>query len=116
FLYHPDNSLVASYVKRAKPAARGHRAHIANGKKAWGVGIGIWGPLRDSAMRKGLHFHKYSEARQLVRDSTGRVIGIKILQIPANSPEAGRFSKFVATADKFLAMLPPALPFAAITI
>jgi len=116
FLYHPDNSLVASYVKRAKPAARGHRAHIANGKKAWGVGIGIWGPLRDSAMRKGLNFHKYSEARQLVRDSTGRVIGIKILQIQANSPEAGRFGRFVATADKFLAMLPPALPFAAITI
>ncbi len=116
FLYHPDNSLVASYVKRAKPAARGHRAHIANGKKAWGVGIGIWGPLRDSAMRKGLNFHKYAEARQLVRDRTGRVIGIKILQIPANSPEAGRFGRFVATADKFLAMLPPALPFAAITI
>jgi 3-oxo-5alpha-steroid 4-dehydrogenase len=51
FLYHPDNSLVASYVARAKPAARGHRAHISNGKKAWGVGIGIWGPLRDSAVK-----------------------------------------------------------------
>ena len=116
FLYHPDNSLVASYVKRAKPAARGHRAHIANGKKAWGVGIGIWGPLRDSAMRKGLNFHKYAEARQLVRDSTGRVIGIKILQIPPVSSDATRFGKFIAIADKFLAMLPPAIPFAAITI
>jgi 3-oxo-5alpha-steroid 4-dehydrogenase len=116
FLYHPDNSLVASYVARAKPAARGHRAHISNGKKAWGVGIGIWGPLRDSAMRKGLNFHRYSEARQLARDATGKVIGVKILSIPANSPEATRFGKFIATADKFLAMLPPAIPFAAITI
>lgn len=116
FLYHPDNSLVASYVARAKPAARGHRAHISNGKKAWGVGVGIWGPLRDSAMAKGLKFHRYSEARQLARDAAGRVIGIKILSIPAGSPEAARFGKFIATADKLLAMLPPTLPFAAITI
>src|ERR1700733_1810115 len=116
FLYHPDNSLVASYVARAKPAARGHRAHISNGKKAWGVGIGIWGPLRDSAMRKGLKFHRYSEARQIARDAAGRVIGVKILQIPAGSPEAAKFGSFIKTADKLLAMLPPTLPFAAITI
>ena len=116
FLYHPDNSLVASYVARAKPAARGHRAHISNGKKAWGVGIGIWGPLRDSAMAKGLKFHRYSEARQLARDSTGRVIGVKILSIPAGSSAAARFGNFIKTADWLLAMLPPTLPFAAITI
>jgi 3-oxo-5alpha-steroid 4-dehydrogenase len=116
FLYHPDNSLVASYVARAKPAARGHRAHISNGKKAWGVGIGIWGPLRDSAMKKGLNFHRYSEARQLARDSSGRVIGVKILSIPAGSPAAAKFGSFIKTADKLLAMLPPTLPFAALTI
>ncbi len=116
FLYHPDNSLVASYVARAKPAARGHRAHISNGKKAWGVGIGIWGPLRDSAMAKGLKFHRYSEARQLARDSTGRVIGVKILSIPAGSSAAAKFGSFIKTADWLLAMLPPTLPFAAITI
>jgi 3-oxo-5alpha-steroid 4-dehydrogenase len=116
FLYHPDNSLVASYVARAKPAARGHRAHISNGKKAWGVGIGIWGPLRDSAMAKGLNFHRYSEARQLARDPTGRVIGVKILSIPAGSAAAAKFGSFIRIADKLLAMLPPTLPFAAITI
>ncbi len=116
FLYHPDNSLVASYVARAKPAARGHRAHISNGKKAWGVGIGIWGPLRDSAMKKGLKFHRYSEARQIARDATGRVIGVKILQIPPGSAAAAKFGSFIKTADKLLAMLPPTLPFAAITI
>jgi 3-oxo-5alpha-steroid 4-dehydrogenase len=82
FLYHPDNSLVSSYVARAKPAARGHRAFTRNGKKAWGLGIGIWGPLRDSAMARGLQFHRYSEARQLARDPSGRVVGVKILSIP----------------------------------
>lgn len=116
FLYHPDNSLVASYAERAKPAARGHRAHTRNGKKAWGLGGGIFNPLRDSALAKGLRFHKYSEARQLVRDRDGRVIGIKILSIPVDSPQAKRFGRYIAIADKLLGMLPPALPFAAITI
>jgi len=116
FLYHPDNSLVASYVAQAKPAARGHRAHTRNGKKAWGLGGGIYNPLRDSALARGLRFHRYSEARQLVRDSAGRVIGIKILSIPADTPEARQFGRYIARADKLLGMLPPALPFAAITI
>ena len=116
FLYHPDNTLVASYRKRAKPAARGHRAFVRNGKKAWGLGAAIYNPLRESALKQGMVFHRYSEARQLAVDSTGRVIGIKILSIPKGSADAEKFGKYIARADKFLAMLPPALPFAAITI
>lgn len=116
FLYHPDNTLVASYRKRAKPAARGHRAFVRNGKKAWGLGAAIYDPLRDSALKQGLVFHRYSEARQLAVDSSGRVIGIKVLSIPKGSADAEKFGKYIARADTFLAMLPPALPFAAITI
>ena len=116
FLYHSDNSLVANYRKQAKPAARGHRCYTTNGKKAWGLGGGIYNPLRDSAIRLGLKFHRYSEARQLVMDSSGRVIGVKILSIPSGSATAVKFARYIKRADKFLAMLPPALPFAAITI
>ena len=116
FLYHPDNTLVASYRKRAKPAARGHRAYVRNGKKAWGLGAAIYDPLRDSALKLGLVFRRYSEARQLAVDSTGRVIGVKILSIPEGSADARKFSRYIARANTFLAMLPPALPFAAITI
>jgi 3-oxo-5alpha-steroid 4-dehydrogenase len=67
-------------------------------------------------MAKGLNFHRYSEARQLARDVAGRVIGVKILSIPAGSAAAAKFGSFIKTADKLLAMLPPTLPFAAITI
>jgi 3-oxo-5alpha-steroid 4-dehydrogenase len=116
FLYHSDSSLVASYVARAKPAARGHRAYTRNGKKAWGLGYAIYDPLRDSALRKGLRFHRYTEARQLVRDGTGRVIGVKVLSIAPGTPQATQFGRYIARADKLLAMLPPALPFASITI
>ena len=33
---------------------------------AWGLGGAIYDPLRASALAKGLRFHKYAEARQLV--------------------------------------------------
>ncbi len=116
FLYHPDNSLVASYRARAKPAARGHRAFGRDGKKAWGLGKFITAPLTASALRLGLRFHRFSEARQLVRDRSGRVIGIKILSIPEGSRDAERFARYIATANRFLAALPPSLPFASLTI
>jgi 3-oxo-5alpha-steroid 4-dehydrogenase len=116
FLYHSDNSLVASYKKVAKPAARGHRCYTKNGKKAWGLGTGIYNPLRDSAIKLGLRFQRYAEGRQLVMDTQGRVVGIKVLSIPAGSADAQKFERYTKRADKFLAMLPPALPFAGITI
>ncbi|WP_287460145.1 FAD-binding protein [Sphingomonas sp.] len=116
FLYHPDNSLVASYRKIARPAARGHRAYTRNGKKAWGLGVGIYDPLRQSALRLGLAFHPLTEARQLVMDRNGRVVGIKVLSIPAGSAAAARFTRCIRRANTLLAALPPSLPFASVTI
>lgn len=116
FLYHPDSSLAAPYARQARPAARGHRVYARNGKKAWGLGAAIYDPLRDSALDLGLVFHRYTEARQLAVDGTGRVIGVKVLSIPEGSEDARKFGRYIARANTFLAMLPPALPFAAITI
>lgn len=116
FLYHPDNSLVARYRAHAKPAARGHRAFGRDGKKAWGLGKFITGPLTASALRLGLCFHRFSEARQLVQDKSGRVIGVKILSIPEGSADAARFAHCITRANVFLAALPPSIPFAAFTI
>ncbi|WP_029921540.1 FAD-binding protein [Nevskia soli] len=112
FLYHPDSSLAAPYARRAKPAARGHRVFVSNGKKAWGLGFGIYEPLRDAALKRGLSFHKYAEVRQLALDASGRVVGVKALQIPAGSPEAQRFGRYIAQAAKWIAALPPSFPLA----
>lgn len=116
FLYHPDNTLVGDYARRAKPAARGHRAFVRNGKKAWGLGFAIYEPLREAALRRGLRFHRHTEARQLAMDTAGRVIGVRVLSIPPDGRAARLFAEYIAKADRYLAMLPPALPFAAITI
>jgi 3-oxo-5alpha-steroid 4-dehydrogenase len=115
FLYHPDSSLAAPYARRAKPAARGHRVFTTNGKKAWGLGFGIYDPLRNAALKKGLRFHKYAEVRQLALDKDGRVVGVKALQLPADSPWAVKFGRYIAQAAKWIAVLPPSFPLAGIT-
>jgi 3-oxo-5alpha-steroid 4-dehydrogenase len=115
FLYHPDSSLAAPYAKHAKPAARGHRGYMWNGKKAWGLGGAIYYPLRDAAVKRGLVFHQYAEARQLAIDGQGRVIGVKALQIPAGTPHAQSFGRYVAAAGKWLAALPPSFPLSSLT-
>lgn len=116
FLYHPDNSLVASYRAQAKPAARGHRAFATNGKKAWGLGAAIVTPLREAALRQGLVFQPLTEARQLVLDRSGRVVGLKVLQLPEGSAAAAQFRRYIRRAATLLAMLPPSLPMASVTI
>ena len=112
FLYHPDSSLSAAYRKRAKPAARGHRAFFRNGKKAWGLGVGVYAPLRDAALRLGLTYHRYGEARQMVLDRDGAVVGVRILQIPAGSAAAASFARHFAAAAKWISALPPSFPMA----
>ncbi|MDR3415038.1 MAG: FAD-binding protein [Nevskia sp.] len=115
FLYHPDSSLAAPYARQARPAARGHRAFARNGKKAWGLGVGIWAPLRDAALARGLRSHQYAEARQLALDADGRVVGVKALQIAPGSAEAERFGRYIAQAAKWIAALPPSFPLAWLT-
>lgn len=115
-LYHSDNSLIASYAAQAKPAARGHRTDVSNGAKAWGLGSGIWQPLFASALKAGMRFEKYTEVRQLVVDSQGRVVGVKALSIPASSEHAKRFARYLRTASALLDLIPPVLPIAALTI
>lgn len=115
FLYHPDSSLAAPYARHAKPAARGHRGYTTNGKKAWGLGGAIYDPLRDAALTRGMRFHRYAEARQLALDAEGRVVGVRVLQIPAGSKAAERFGRNIARAATWIAALPPSFPLASLT-
>lgn len=112
FLYHPDNSLVASYRKVAKPAARGHRAHATNGKKPFGLGKAIYDPLRQAAFARGLTFQPLSEARRLIQDGSGRVIGVETLAIPEGSKEAALFRKYIQRAAGMFNLLPHTFPLA----
>lgn len=82
FLYHPDNSLLSAAKAVATPAPRGHRAVVPLklSRKAVGLGGPIFEPMRDAALALGMKLHRKTEARQLVVDHNGRVLGVKALQ------------------------------------
>ena len=82
-LYYSGNELNASRTVDSTPAPRGH---IAKGIKSWSAfGPAFFRPLGKSALKKGAVKIFQSRARRLVIDKTGRVIGVEIARIPANS-------------------------------
>ncbi|WP_428312400.1 FAD-binding protein [Hydrocarboniphaga sp.] len=116
FLYHPDSSLTAPYMRRSKPAARGHRTHMRNGTKPWGLGVALYAPLRDAALRLGLRFHRHAEVQQLAVDRDGRVVGVRALQVEPGTAQSARYTRVIAAASKWLLALPPTFPLAFLTI
>lgn len=112
FLYHSDNSLIPPYRDRAKPAARGHRGWVPveQGRKAINLGGSIFDPLRSSALRKGLKEVRLAEVTGLVRDPSGRVIGVQAQAFVEGSAEAAAYRKARARALKWMTMYPPILP------
>ncbi len=111
FLYHSDNSLVPHYAANAAPAARGHRGYvpIEQGRKATNLGGSLFEPLRASAEKKGLKVLAYTEARQLITNNDGRVIGVKVLQFE-NKDTQQQYLSLREKAQKLFAMFPPILP------
>ncbi len=116
YLYHSDSSLAPSYAARAKPAARGHRAFLPASTSAVGYGVGLYNPLKDAATKFGVRLFTKSEARQLITDSTGRVIGVKILRIPPGSVDAAAHDALETKGTKLLLAFPPAFPGASLFI
>ena len=109
FLYHPDNSLVPTYMKHAKPAPRGHRGYEEGPFKPIGVGGTIFNPLKKSAISKGLKLFSQTEARSLVINTEGRVIGVKTLMLPSGKMSE-KHQKLMAKAEHFQMLMPQNMP------
>jgi 3-oxo-5alpha-steroid 4-dehydrogenase len=116
YLYHPDNSQLPAYAAKARPAARGHKGYMNLGKAAQGFGVTLYNPLRDTAERLGVRVMRQTDARQLIVDAAGRVIGVKVVQIPPGGADAAAFEKNQKQALRFQMMVPSAAPGAQITI
>lgn len=112
FLYHSDNSLIAPYKDEAKPAARGHRTFVSpeEGIRATSLGGPIYRPLRQSFLDRGGSVREQSEARQLVVDKAGEILGIKTLEFPAGAPEAEQHKNLLAKASAIQAKWLPIIP------
>lgn len=111
FLYHSDNSLLPRSRAVAKPAARGHRGDPGyRNRSAVNMGGAIFWPLRAAALDAGLQLQRKTEARQLIVDPSGRVLGVKVLQIPEGSPAWRLHERCLARAQRLLTIYPFFLP------
>jgi 3-oxo-5alpha-steroid 4-dehydrogenase len=110
FLYHSDNSLLPSHRGEHPPAARGHRGVIKNGNSAVNLGGAIFSPMRKSAKKMGVQVDTQTEARQLIVDKNGRVLGLKALQLIPGSDAEKRHKRNSALAKGIATYFPNMLP------
>ena len=111
FLYHSDNSLVPQYARNADPAARGHRGYvpIEQGRKATNLGGSLFEPLRRSAEAQGLTTLEYTEARQMVIDEKGRVLGLITYRFETPEIQA-QYIRLRQKAHRIMQVFPPIIP------
>lgn len=110
FLYHSDNSLLPASMDVSRPAARGHRGRMARGKSAVNLGGSIHEPLKRAALRAGVRLERKTEARQLVVDGGGAVVGLRALQLPATAGEHGEHSRRLRRGTRLAELYPAVLP------
>ncbi|WP_380879310.1 23S rRNA methyltransferase [Sphingomonas sp. DBB INV C78] len=109
-LYHSDNSLAPDYKAFARPAARGHRALVDRLDAPMGYGKGLYDPLRASADRAGVLAMTSTTVRQLVVDTSGRVVGVRATRVPTGTRKGRRYEVLTRHATALIQRLPPSLP------
>lgn len=74
YLYHSGSENAGISRAQTPPVQRGHRAYGkgTSGKK-------IYAPLADSARRLGVEFRPHTTVTELMRDESGRVIGVRAM-------------------------------------
>ena len=110
FLYHPDNSLLPEYRKQAVPAARGHRGVIRKGRSATDLGGSIYVPLKERCLERGVALETKTQARRLIVDESGAVLGIEAMQLPPGSDARREHAQCLQKADRLISRYPFFLP------
>lgn len=109
YLYHSDSSLSQAYADHIKPAARGHRVDMPAGKGAVGYGRGFYDPLKPAAKTAGVELLSDTIVEALVRDDSGRVVGVQARRIAADRPALAKWRKMEASI-KQLGSIPRTWP------
>lgn len=77
FLYYSGNEKHPAFSAKARPAPRAHRI-----KTSGFGGPAYFGALKDASLKAGVRFSPHSPVRRLVKDASGRVVGVEVLDIP----------------------------------
>jgi 3-oxo-5alpha-steroid 4-dehydrogenase len=110
YLYHSDSSLSGRYAAAARPAARGHRVFMPAAARADGYGAGLYDPLRASARAAGVIDWDHADVRGLLLDAAGAVVGVRLVRMPPQHPQADRHRRLLAASQRWLAFLPGTFP------
>lgn len=110
FLYHSDSALAATHAAIAKPAPRGHKYWHEPSNQSVGFGIHLTEPLQARAAALGVEFWPRTEARRLIVSTGGDVLGVSVIRIPPDSPEAMAYAQAQEKAREILQKLPTSMP------
>lgn len=110
FLYHSDSGLAATYAQVTKPVPRGHKYWHAPSNQAVGFGVHLTAPLQRRAIELGVRFWPRTEARRLVIADSGAVLGVVVIRIPPDLPQAQRYIAAQEKARQLLLKLPSSMP------
>ncbi len=104
-LYYSGNETVEAYRRHARPAPRGH---VANGKKGMKAvaGPAFYGPLKASALRKGVSLRTQTKAVRMVVDPEGGILGLECREVPRGTIWALLHRVFAAGDTKLYRFVP----------
>ncbi len=102
FLYYSGNELVKEYIDVADSAPRGHRVKW-NGFS----GEGLMQALLKSCEDYAVDLSMQSRVTQLIKDSDGKILGFKMLQIMPGSRAEKRFGFYYRLFSKIRMYVPP---------
>ncbi len=104
YLYFSGNEAQTSYAQHATPAQRGHRTY---GQGL--TGHRFYDALLQSALKKGLRLHRFSDAQRLVVAPDGTIEGIETLAVDPESDAARKLDKLTQKFGSSSALLFPSV-------
>ena len=103
YLYHSGSENAGAFRSQTPPVQRGHRVKGkgTSGKK-------LYAPLARSALSLGVRFHPHTIVTELVRDSSGRAIGVQAMTMRDAPPRIQQlYSRLAAVSTKPGIYYPP---------
>ncbi|BBZ22674.1 FAD-binding protein [Mycolicibacter hiberniae] len=102
YLYYSGNEKAHPYLEHARPAPRGHRV-VAPGMSSGKV---LFEKLKRSALSKGVVFLPLARVQSLIKDESGRVLGVRYRALALTHPNARKYALLTTSTGKVATWIP----------
>lgn len=96
YLYYSGNEKAYPYALQAQPAPRGHRV-LAPGMSSGKV---LFERLHRSAVAHNVHVVPLARVHGLIKDSSGRIVGVRYKAMPPQHPKAAQHARLMKATGK----------------